>query len=147
MPQQLIRSEDSKMAPDSSGAPSTICADRFRRANELRREGAAEQAARFYEELSSVCAGSSEDVSARVLVGRIYLDRLSDPNRALAAFASYLAAASNGSLREDAMIGRALALGRLNRAPEEESAWRALLSSYPDSLYAQKAKSRLNELE
>jgi len=137
------RAEDARAA-EASRATANVCADRYRRANEARRDGAAEEAVRLYQELRPTCAGTSEELSSRVLAGRIYLDRLGDPARALAAFESYLASTSNGALREDAMIGRALAFGRLNRAADEASAWQALLSSYPDSLYADKARSRLS---
>ena len=120
------------------------CAERFKRANELRRDGAPEDAVRLYQALRRECAGTSEELLSRVLLGRILLDRLSAPARALAAFDSYLTARSNGALREDAMIGRALALGRLNRPVQETRAWSALLSAYPDSLYARHARSRLD---
>ena len=126
------------------GAGSSSCADRFRRANEARRSGATDEAVRLYSDLRTGCSGTSEELSARVLLGRIYLDRVSDPARALSAFESYLGATSHGALREDAMIGRALALGKLNRATDEANAWQALLSAYPDSLYAEKARARLN---
>jgi hypothetical protein len=145
-PEAAKRAEDLRAA-EASRATANACADRYRRANEARRDGAAEEAVRLYQELRPTCAGTSEELSSRVLGGRIYLDRLGDPARALAAFDSYLAVTSSGALREDAMIGRALALGRLNRAADEASAWQALLSSYPDSLYADKARSRLSRGE
>jgi hypothetical protein len=128
----------------SAQPPETTCADRFHRANEARRQGAAEDAVRLYKNLEAACPGTGEEVAARVLLGRVYLDRLGDAVHALASFESYLAATSSGALREDAMIGRALALGRLNRSAEEANAWQALLASYPDSLYAEKARSRMN---
>jgi hypothetical protein len=141
-PSSAVAERPKPRAPSSVSTPAS-CADRFRRANEARREGAMDEAVRLYLELRPACAGSNEEVSSRVLVGRIYLDRLSDPARALASFESYLGAATAGSLREDAMIGRALALGKLGRSAEEASAWKALLAAYPDSLYADKARSRL----
>jgi hypothetical protein len=141
---ELVRPPE-REKPRAAPAPApTSCADRFRRANEARREGAPEEAVRLYLELRPACAGTSEEISSRVLVGRIYLDRLGDPARALTAFDGYLSGTSSGSLREDAMIGRALALGRLHRTTEEANAWAALVAAYPDSLYADKARSRLN---
>ena len=136
-------SAKSNLAPR---APEATCADLFRKANQVRRNGAAEEAITLYRDLESKCAGSTEEISSRVLVGRIYLDRLADSRRALAAFDSYLAAGTSGPLREDALIGRALALGKLGRRGEEESAWNTLLANYPDSIYAEKAKARLNEI-
>jgi hypothetical protein len=120
------------------------CADRFKRANELRRKGSPREAVRLYQSLARDCAGRDEELVSRVLVGRIFLDRLSDPARALAAFDSYLTTRSGGALREDALIGQALALERLNRPEEEARAWRALLVAYPDSLYAPHARARLD---
>jgi hypothetical protein len=120
------------------------CADRFKRANELRRGASLEQAVRLYQSLRRDCAGTSEELVSRVLIGRIFLDRLSDPARALAAFDSYLTTRSGSTLHEEALIGRALALGRLNRREEEAAAWQALLSAYPDSLYAPHARDRLD---
>lgn len=133
-------------APAEIAKDSEACAEGFRSANQARRDGSAEKAIKLYRELRTICAGSTEELSSRVLMGRIYLDRLSDPEHALGAFDSYLATGATGPLREDALIGRALSLGKLNRRIEERSAWEALLRSYPDSIYAEKAKARLGEL-
>jgi hypothetical protein len=134
---------DAKRDP-SAQLRETTCADRFHGANVARRRGAAEDAVQLYKDLEAACPGTTEEFAARVLLGRVYLDRLSDPARALSSFERYLAGPSGGALREDAMIGRALALGKLNRSAEEAAAWQALLASYPDSLYADKARSRLS---
>jgi hypothetical protein len=143
------RSRDGIRPPRRAAEPRAVaevmddaCAPRFRRANELRRAGAATEALRGYRELRRGCAGSSEELSSRVLIGRIYLDQLDEPELALSAFDSYLAA-SDGALREDGMIGRALALARLHRLADEAVAWRVLLSAFPDSLYAGRAQARL----
>ena len=119
------------------------CAVQFRRANELRRAGAAGEALTKYKELRRSCAGAGEELLSRVLIGRLCLDQLDEPALALAAFDSYLGAASSGALREDGMIGRALALGQLHRWAAEAAAWRGLLSAFPDSLYAGQARARL----
>ena len=78
-----------------------------------------------------------------MLLGRISLDRLANPAAALTEFNEYLAH-GHGSLREDALIGRALALGRLRRSAEERSGWEVLLREYPDSMYAEKAREKLS---
>jgi hypothetical protein len=49
-------------------------------------------------------------------------------------------------LREDAVIGKALALGRLRRYAEERRAWKALLEQFPASAYAERARARVLEL-
>ncbi|HXI55225.1 MAG TPA: tetratricopeptide repeat protein [Polyangia bacterium] len=123
-----------------------LCADLYRRANEERRAGRDEEALHLYQTLHRSCAGGSEDQSARVLLGRLYLDRLSDPARALAAFDAYLESSPHGTLGEDAMIGRALSLGRLRNDDRERQAWQALIAAYPDSLYLERARARLNQL-
>ncbi|HXI60590.1 MAG TPA: hypothetical protein VNO55_31230, partial [Polyangia bacterium] len=130
----------------AANSTSSRCADEFRKAGQLRRAGAAAEAAMSYQTLRGICPGSSEELAARVLAGRIYLDRLSSPVLALSAFDSYLAAAPHGALQEDAVIGRALALGRLHRSAEETAAWQDLLAAFPDSLYADQARTRMKTL-
>jgi hypothetical protein len=152
-PPRAARAPRHALVPSAPNAPApsaidsaVTCAEGFRNANQARRDGAAATAITLYRELRTICAGSTEELSSRVLMGRIYLDRMGDPEHALGAFDSYLASGAAGPLREDALIGRALSLGKLSRRSEERNAWQALLASYPDSIYAEKAKARLNEL-
>jgi TolA-binding protein len=121
-------------------------AELFSQANEARRRGDAPNALRRYAELQRRFPRSPEAALSQVALGRLYLDRLNDPGRALSQFDAYLAAAGNDGLREEALVGRALALQRLGRASEEKQAWRALLDAYPGSLSSDRAKARLDEL-
>lgn len=120
--------------------------DLFSLANQARRDGKVTEAARLYRSLQEHFAGSTEELVSRVSLGRLLLDRLGDSRGALVQFNSYLASPAGTALREEAMVGRALALGRLGRAAEERAAWQALLDSWPKSTHRKRAQARLSEL-
>ena len=122
-------------------------AEAFSRANLARREGKVKEVVRLYRTLQERFAGSSEELVSRVALGRLLLDRLGDSRGALVQFNSYLASPGSGALREEAMVGRALALGRLGRGAEERAAWTALLDAWPKSAHAKRAQARLAELD
>jgi hypothetical protein len=125
----------------------TSAAEAFSRANLARRDGKVKEAVRLYRTLQERFAGSSEELVSRVALGRLLLDRLGDSRGALVQFNSYLASPGRGALREEAMVGRALALGRLGRGAEERAAWSALLTAWPKSAHAKHARARLAELD
>jgi hypothetical protein len=127
-------------------APTETPGELFARANAARREGRTREAARLYRELQREYPGTSEELVSRVTLGRWMLDRLNDPAGALVRFDSYLANPVHTALREEALIGRALALGRLGREREERSAWTAFLAAFPGSVYAERARGRLEAL-
>ena len=122
-------------------------AEAFSKANQARRDGKTKEAVRLYRTLQERFAGSSEELVSRVALGRLLLDRLGDSRGALVQFNSYLASPGSGALREEAMVGRALALGRLGRSAEERAAWKALLDTWPKSAHAKRAQARLAELD
>jgi hypothetical protein len=133
-------------APALASAEPTNASELFSRANQARRDGHVTEAARLYRALQDRFAGSSEELVSRVSLGRLLLDRLGDSRGALVQFNSYLASPAGGALREEAMVGRALALGRLGRAAEERAAWQALLDASPKSTHRKRAQARLGEL-
>ncbi|MDF3065476.1 MAG: hypothetical protein K0R38_1077 [Polyangiaceae bacterium] len=124
-------------------APAANAGELFSRANQARRDGKVTEAARLYRGLQERFAGSHEELVSRVSLGRLLLDRLGDSRGALVQFNSYLASPAGGALREEAMVGRALALGRLGRAGEERAAWQALLDTWPKSTHGKRAQARL----
>jgi hypothetical protein len=118
----------------------------FAAANEARRERTTREAVRLYRELERQHPSSAEAKVARVALGRLLLDRAGDPRGALRQFEAYLADREQKSLREEAMVGRALALSRLGRGFAERAAWQALLREYPASANAERARARVDEL-
>jgi TolA-binding protein len=118
----------------------------FAKANSLRRGGQTMEAVRTYRALEQSFPGSPESLVSRVTLGRLLLDRGIDVKAALAEFDAYLSRAPRGPLAEEALIGRALSLGRLGRTAEERTAWSALLASHPRSTYAARARARIEQL-
>jgi TolA-binding protein len=130
-------------APQVVEAPATADA-LFAAANDQRQRGAYTEAIRSYLDLAQRFPGSPEAVASHAIVGRLLLDR-GDPSAALAQFDDYLQSGMT-TLGEEARVGRALALERLGRSTEEADAWSSLLSSYPQSVHASRARSRLAKL-
>jgi TolA-binding protein len=139
--------ESPRELPKPALSEASSAAELFSRANQARRDGKVKEAARLYRSLQERFAGSSEELVSRVTLGRLLLDRLGDSRGALVQFNSYLASPGGGALREEAMVGRALALGRIGRTTEERAAWRALLDTWPKSTQAKRAAARLAELD
>jgi len=123
-------------APDSS----TI----FRRANAAREMGDHARASELYRRLLDDFATSPEARASLPMFGRMLLDD-GNASGALRRFDDALRL-SGSALREDVMLGRALALQRLARPDDEARAWSALLDAYPSSVHTERARRRLLEL-
>ena len=141
----IVPRRPSRATPEEVPKASSA-AELFARANSLRRQNEPSEALHIYRELQRAYPGSPEELVSRVALGRLLLDRMGNAGAALTEFDAYLARAPSGSLAEEAMIGRAIALGRLGRAAEEQSAWSALLAAHPASTYAARARARIAEL-
>jgi TolA-binding protein len=115
----------------------------FERANRARRSGDHSRASELYRALQGAYPASVEAHETDALLGRLLLED-GDALSALRSFDAYLR--DGGSLQEDVMADRATALARLGRATEEAEAWKALLSLYPASVHADRARGRLREL-
>jgi TolA-binding protein len=132
-----------------NGEPASLeptAAQLFAQANDARRRGDEALAVRQYAALQRRFPRAAEASLSHLALGRLYLDRLGDPTRALAEFDQYLAGGREGALNEEALVGRALALQRLGRPAEEKDAWQKLLAVFPNSLSAVRARTRLLEL-
>jgi tetratricopeptide repeat protein len=131
---------------DDDGEPAVASAPSlFHHANSARREGLSSEALHAYERLRAEFPNSAEARLSLVLGARMHLDsgRLGD---AVDGFDRYIATRDR-SLREQALAGRAIALGRLGRTREELAAWQSLLLDYPDSSYAALASQRLEQVQ
>jgi TolA-binding protein len=134
-------SGESRVPAHASRTPSAL----FRSANEARRAGDDARAIALYRALESEFPSSPEARLSHATIGRLMLDR-GDAQRALTDFDEYL---SNGgaALGEEALVGRALALGKLGQKEAEASAWREVLRRFPRSIHARLAQTRLAALD
>jgi hypothetical protein len=118
----------------------------FRRANEARETGDHARAGTLYGMLLNRYASAPEAHAALALFGRMLLD---DGNAygALQCFDDYLR--TGGALREDVMLGRALAFEHIGprASADEVRAWNSLIDAYPGSVHAERARRRLFELQ
>jgi tetratricopeptide (TPR) repeat protein len=116
----------------------------FRRANAAREMGDHARAGELYRRLFEDFATSPEARASLAMFGRMLLDD-GNASGALRRFDDALRL-DGGALREDVMLGRALALRRLGRPDEEARTWSSLLDAYPSSVHAARARGRLLEL-
>jgi tetratricopeptide (TPR) repeat protein len=116
----------------------------FAQALALRSEGKVDAAIASHLRLQRLYPSARETRLSFALAGRLLLEK-GAPEPALAQFNQYLA--RPGDVGEEALVGRATALGRLGRSASEAAAWREVLERHPDSIYAAHAKKRLADLE
>jgi TolA-binding protein len=119
-------------------------ADIFRRANAARRAGDRALAGSLYAGLQAGFPDSDEARLSRVSLGKLLLAS-GGALEAERQFSLYLAQGGR-ELAEEALVGRAESLDRLGRPAEERQAWQKLLESFPSSVYAARARQRLEEL-
>ena len=124
----------------SAGATQETAATLFSAANQARRAGDVQRAIEHYRKLQRRFPTAQESLVSRVTLGRLLLGM--DVSGALSEFDSYLAAGAP-TLAAEAWVGRAHALSSLGRHEESRAAWREVLSRYPQSVYAEEARSTL----
>jgi hypothetical protein len=133
--------------PAAVAAPAEVTPDAptiFRRANAAREMGDHARAGELYRRLLDDFAASPEARASLPMFGRMLLDD-GNASGALRRFDDALRLGT-GALREDVMLGRALALQHLGRPDDEARSWSALLDAYPSSVHAERARRRLLEL-
>ena len=154
-PPEPTKTEPAAVEPQPSAKPAPAPAPRaateetwtsstlFASANAARRRGDLAQATAQYRLLVRKYPTTDEAATAHVSLGLLLLDQKGDARGALAELDRYLADGTHSSLREQCLVGRARALGKLGRHDDEKRAWSALLREYPDSLSADMAHARM----
>jgi hypothetical protein len=116
----------------------------FQEASALRDQNRPEKAVAIFRRLQRLYPTTREARLSFALAGRLLLDG-GHPAQALAQFDHHLA--QRGEAAEEALAGRATALGQMGQQAAESETWRTLLEEYPKTVYAPRAKSRLAELD
>jgi TolA-binding protein len=129
--------------PRAMEAPTESASELFSAANQLRRHGQDVQAISAYRRLQQAYPQSGEATLSFATLGALLLQR-GDARGALTQFDSYVA--RGGPVLEEALAGRARALGQLGDQTGEVQAWRSLLDRFPSSVHAARAQARLTEL-
>ncbi len=124
---------------DSKQSRPTSAPGLFAQANSLRRQGRVREAAELYEILVEAYPSSREVAPARLALAK-HLQQTSQPERALAQFRAL--ATTGGALRAEALWGLSEVALALDRRSVSEQALADLLREFPDSPYAEVARTR-----
>lgn len=127
----------------SQGSALPTAAQLFAQAQAARRSGQSAAATTLYQTLQREFPTTREALLSHAWLGRLHLDQ-GRAGPALRQFERYLR--HGGPATEEAMAGRALALKSLLRTNSEAEAWQALLSRFPSSIYAERARARLKQI-
>jgi hypothetical protein len=115
----------------------------FEEGSALRDRDKTDQSIVVFRKLQQLYPKARETRISFALAGRMLLD-YGRPAQALSQFDQHLAL--GGEASEDALAGRATALGQMGRTSAESETWRRLLAAYPRTVYASQAKDRLSGL-
>ena len=116
----------------------------FAQASDLRDRNRVDEAIAVFRKLQQLYPKTRESRVSFALAGRMLLDR-GRPAQALAQFDQHLA--YGGEASQEALAGRATALGQMGRVSTERETWQKLLDSYPGTVYASQAKERLSQMQ
>ncbi len=123
--------------------PAETAGQLFSEANDLRRSGKGAQSIPLYRKLQKLFPGSPQAEISYATLGSLLVEQ-GRPQEALGQFDHYVE--RGGPLLEDVLAGKASALARLGRSSDERRTWETLVSRFPSSVYAGRAKARLAEL-
>ena len=115
----------------------------FAQASHLRDRNRVDEAIAVFRKLQQLYPKTRESRVSFALAGRMLLDR-GRPAQALAQFDQHLA--YGGEASQEALAGRATALGQMGRVSTERETWQKLLDSYPGTVYASQARERLAQM-
>jgi TolA-binding protein len=135
-----VASHSAEKVHSSSIVPGATAISLFAEATAARRANELARAASLYRKLQHDFPQSQETVISRLALGRLELQR-GQPQAALAELDAYVA--SNGKLRQEAQLGRAQALEQLGRWAQARATYQLIVEQYPDSIYADRARLRL----
>ena len=141
----FLRPELMDESPSLSRAPRVqpSAASLFAQASALRDRNRVDESIAVFHRLQQLFPKTRESRISFAVAGRMLLDR-GRPAQALAQFDQHLAC--RGEASQEALAGRATALGQLGRFSAEREAWQRLLDSYPGTVYASEARERLAQM-
>ena len=144
-PQSALQAELTDERPSLPRAPRAqpSAALLFEQASALRDRNRVDEAIAVFRKLQQLFPKTRESRISFAVAGRMLLDR-GRPAQALAQFNQHLA--NGGEASQEALAGRATALGQMGRLSAERETWQRLLDSYPGTVYASQARERLSQM-
>jgi tetratricopeptide (TPR) repeat protein len=115
----------------------------FAQASSLRDRNRVDESIAVFRKLQQLFPKTRESRISFAVAGRMLLDR-GRPAQALVQFDQHLA--YGGEASQEALAGRATALGQMGRLSAERESWQRLLDSYPGTVYASEARERLAQM-
>jgi hypothetical protein len=139
------QAEPTDESPSLSRAPRVqpSAASLFEQGSALRDRNKVDEAIAVFRKLQQRFPETRESRISYAVAGRMLLDR-GRPAQALKQFDRHLA--QGGEASQEALAGRATALGQMGRLSVERETWQRLLDSYPGTVYASQAKERLSQM-
>jgi TolA-binding protein len=127
---------------DPPASAAMTAAELFAAAARARTNGETTKAIELYAALEHQYPTTPEARQSHVAIAMLYL-RSGSSAAALDHFRTYLSANPDGALASDALWGQAEALSKLGRTDEARHTCEILLKRYPDSAYAEAARTKI----